>query len=105
MRAIRNAGLLYEVVPPSTNTNALLASFGSQGITSGLKYTGAAVLARTSCHSLICRLESASARSLYFAKGFELTGHAESVVALRVTTSSSVCRYFGSSVAPGPYTA
>jgi hypothetical protein len=91
----RNAGLLYAVVPPSTNTNDFVSSFLSHGITSGGKNTGAAVLARTSFHSSILRLQSARSGSLYLAAGLEEIGQAESVVAFRVTTVSRQRRLFG----------
>ena len=48
---------------------------------------GAAVLARTIFHCGTFRLQSGRVRSLYFAQGLLLMGHAESVVALRVTTT------------------
>ena len=48
------------------------------------------MLARTSCHSGKFRLQSGRAGSLYLALGLLLSGHGESVVALRSTTISSV---------------
>ena len=62
-----NAGLLYIVTPPSTKTNDLPPPMS---ITSGGKYVGAAVLARTSCQSGRSRLpELARSGRLYFAPG------------------------------------
>src|SRR5215475_1504109 len=90
-----NAGQLYAVVPPSTNTNDFFSSLGSQAILSGGKYTGAAVLARTIFHCGILRLQSGRVGSLYFAQGLLLSGHAESVVAFRVTMTSRVSRFAG----------
>src|SRR5216117_777998 len=58
-------------------------------ITSGEKKVGAAVLARTNCHSGNSRLFAGCALSLYLANGLFETGHGESVVALRITRSSS----------------
>src|SRR5690242_18472410 len=65
MRYNRNAGLLYGVTPPSTKTNVPEGFEGFHCRVSGGKYTGAAVLARTSCQSGIFRLQSWRARSLY----------------------------------------
>src|SRR5215208_1656166 len=95
MRNSRNAGLLYGVVPPSTKTKDFSGLFGSHSTTSGGKNTGAAVLARTSFQSGMSRLQSARSGSLYLANGLELIGHAESVVALRVTTTSTQRRCSG----------
>src|SRR5215203_4530421 len=96
MRHSKNAGLLYEVKPPSTNLKIFVGSLGSHCRTSGAKKTGAAVLARTSCQSGILRLLSSRERSLYFARGLLLIGQGESVVTLRVTTSSRHLRFSGS---------
>src|SRR5215217_4587098 len=95
MRNSRNAGLLYGVVPPSTKTKDFSGSSGSHETTSGGKNTGAALLARTICHSGMFRLQSGRDRSLYVANGLELIGQAESVVALRVTTTSRQRRCSG----------
>src|SRR6266850_5714633 len=89
MVAMRNnwkAGLLYIVTPPSTNMNCWSPTW----IGCGGKYVGAAVLARTSCQSSRSRLQSPSVRALYLASGLLETGHGESVVAFRITRSSSV---------------
>src|ERR1044072_9785036 len=88
MRAIRKAGLLYGVSPPSSKRKAFDGSSGSHCTTSGGKNTGAAVLARTSCQSGICVFRSARSGALYFAYGLVLMGQGESVVTLRVTTSN-----------------
>src|ERR1039457_423282 len=95
MRNSRNAGLLYGVMPPSTNTNVLLGSVLSHCSISGGKYTGAAELARTSCQRGIRRLQSGRPGSLYFASGLLPIGHGESVVTLRVTTRSRHFRLSG----------
>jgi hypothetical protein len=95
IRNRRKEGLLYTVVPPSTNTNDFSGSFGSQWITSGGKNTGAAVLARTICHSGMRRLQSGRSGSLYLAKGLLLIGQAESVVVFRVTTTRRQARASG----------
>ena len=102
MRYIRKAGLLYAVVPPSTNTNVFFGSFASSEMTSGWKYTGAAVLARTICQRGRSRLQSGRALSLYFAQGLLEMGQAESVVAFRVTARNRDRRCCGSSVVVSP---
>src|SRR5918995_6697883 len=95
MRDSKNAGLLYGVKPPSTTLKVFVGSFRSHLRTSGEKKTGAAVLARTSCQSGILRLQSGRDSSLYFASGLLLIGQGESVVTLRVTTSSRHSRFSG----------
>src|SRR6476660_6721337 len=102
MRKSRNAGLLYGVVPPSTKANAFSSSFGSHLMISGGKKTGAAVLARTSCQSGIRRLQSERPGSLYLADGLLLIGHAESVVAFRVTTTRRQARLAGARSVSAP---
>src|SRR6185295_19720040 len=104
MRAIRNAGLLYGVRPPSSKRNAFAGSFGSHCTTSGGKNTGAAVLARTSCQSGICVLRSGRSGALYFAYGLVLMGHGESVETLRVTTSNRHLSLSESSIVSAPKT-
>ena len=74
------------VTPPSTK----MKSLGPICTTSGGKYVGAAVLARTSRQSGSSRLQSGRAGSLYLAYGLLDTGQGESVVALRRTTMSRV---------------
>ncbi len=86
IRYNKNAGLLYGVIPPSTKTVAFEGSLAFQDITPAGKYTGAAVLARTSFHNGIFRLQSIRVGALYFASGLLLTGHTESVVTFFVTT-------------------
>ena len=100
MRKSTKAGLLYGVTPPSTKRKVFFPSF----TVSGGKYTGAAVLARTSCHRGSRRLESSRARSLYFAPGLFDTGQGESVVAFRITTISSVVSLSLPSVVSAPKT-
>src|SRR5262245_759177 len=95
MRAMRKAGVLYAVVPPSTKTKDSDGSPAFHSITSGGKNTGAAVLARTIFHWGMHRLQSGRSGPLYFAQGLLLIGHAESVVALRVTTTSRLLRNSG----------
>src|ERR1700729_3409814 len=73
-------------------------------MTSAGKYTGAAVLARTSFHNGIFRLQSVRSGSLYFASGLLLTGHAESVVTFFVTTNRMHFKSSGSRVVVGPNT-
>src|SRR5262249_49029330 len=88
--AIKNswkAGLLYIVTPPSTKIKCR----GPTWTTSGGKYVGAAVLARTSCHSGSWRLQSSKVVALNFAPGLFERGQGESVVALRRISSSRVC--------------
>src|SRR5438045_2018737 len=75
-------------MPPSTKTRTSFGRFELRLTTSGGKNTGAAVLARTSCHSGNRKLQSSRFSSLYLAKGFVLTGQGESVVTFLVTTSS-----------------
>jgi hypothetical protein len=58
--------------------------------TSGGKKVGAAVLARTSCHSGRRKLLSFRPVWLYFANGLLLIGQGESVLAFRITIISSV---------------
>src|ERR1044072_1330177 len=104
MRAIRNAGLLYGVRPPSSNMKALEGSFGSHCTTSGGKNTGAALLARTGCQRGIFLLSSGRSGALYFAYGLLLMGHGESVVTLRVTTSNKHLSLSELSVVSAPKT-
>src|SRR5215475_2221038 len=92
IRNIWNAGLLYMVTPPSTKMNGLSPHM----MTSGGKYVGAAVLARTSCHSARFVLQAGWPGSLYLANGLLEIGHGESVVALRMTSS----RRHSTSLAP-----
>src|SRR5260370_31204876 len=89
------------VTPPSTKMKGL----PPQVITSGEKYVGAAVLARTSCHSGKFRLFAGCFSSLYFANGLFEIGHGESVVALRITRSSSDLMPGEPSVVSSPNTA
>src|SRR2546426_12669417 len=72
------------VTPPSTKMNDLSPHI----MTSGGKYVGASVLARTSCHSGSLVLHAGCAGSLYFANGLLESGHGEAVVAFRMTRSS-----------------
>src|SRR6185503_4229564 len=104
MRAIRKAGLLYGVRPPSSKRKAFDGSFSSHWTTSGGKNTGAAVLARTSCQSGILVFRSGRAGELYLAMGLLLMGQGESVVTLRVTTSSKDFSVSESSVVSAPNT-
>src|SRR5258708_39756715 len=69
-----------------------------QEIIFAVKYTGAAVLARTIFHNGIRRLQSIRAGALYFASGLLLTGHAESVVTFFVTTNRRHFKFSGSRV-------
>src|SRR5437868_5425255 len=93
------AELLYIVTPPSTKMKSW-----SMWITSGGKYVGAAVLARTSCQTGNFRLQPGRVRSLYFAAGLLVNGHGESVVALRSTIMSNVCSLSEPSVVSSPIT-
>ena len=69
-------------------------------ILSAGKYTGAD--ARTSCHSGSRRLQLARRGSLYTARGLFETGHAESVVALRIMIITSVWMRSDPSVVSAP---
>src|SRR6478752_4386540 len=73
-------------------------------ITSGGKYVGAAVLARTSCHNGSFVLQAGCAGSLYLANGLLESGQGESVVALRITRSSKHSSSFAPSVVSSPNT-
>src|SRR4051812_48625526 len=76
MRKTRKAGLLYIVTAPSTIRNG---AEPPASISSGGKYVGAAVLARTNCHSGRSRLRAlpCARRSsrLYVAYGLFDSGH------------------------------
>ena len=61
------------------------------------------MLARTSCHSGKLALQSGRAESLYFACGLFERGQGESVVALRITNSSSVLSRSDPKVATSPF--
>ena len=62
------------------------------------------MLALTSCHNGIFRLQSARPISLYLASGLLLIGHGESVVTFFVTTSRRHFRLFGPRFVLGPNT-
>src|SRR5215472_8136101 len=100
IRNIWNVGLLYVVIPPSTKMNGLPPHM----MTSGGKYVGAAVLARTSCHSGSFVLHAGCAGSLYLANGLLESGQGESVVAFRITRSSRHSSSFAPSVVSSPNT-
>src|SRR5262249_2905022 len=80
------------VTPPSTKMNGLAPHM----MTSGGKYVGAAVLARTSCHSGSFALHAGCAGPLYLENGLLESGQGESFVALRITRA----RRHSSSCAP-----
>src|SRR5262249_4458123 len=88
------------VTPPSTKMNDLPPHV----MTSGGKYVGAAVLARTSCHNGSFVLHAGCAGSLYLANGLLQSGHGESVVAFRITRSSRHSSSFAPSVVSSPNT-
>src|SRR2546427_10088416 len=88
------------VTPPSTKMNDLSPHI----MTSGGKYVGAAVLARTSCHSGSLVLHAGCAGSLYFANGLLESGHGESVVAFPITRGSRHSSSFAPSVVSSPNT-
>src|SRR5262252_5293376 len=81
-----SVGLLNGVMPPSTNRNECSPSC----ISSGSKYVGAAVLARSSCQIGIFKLQSGSDGSLKLAFGLLLIGQGEPVEAFRMTISRRV---------------
>src|SRR5262249_57275813 len=89
------------VTPPSTKMKDLPPHV----MTSGGKYVGAAVLARTSCHNGSFVLHAGCAGSLYFANGLVQSGHSESVVAFRITRSSRHSSSFAPRVVSSPNTA
>src|SRR5450631_4534376 len=101
MRYSKKPGLLWEVIPPSTNTKVLAGSVGSQARTSGGKKIGAAVLALMSCQSGILKLQSLRLRSLYLASGLVLTGQGESVVKFFVTASNRHFKLFSVATSAG----
>src|SRR5262249_4117571 len=88
------------VTPPSTKMKDLPPHV----MTSGGKYVGAAVLARTSCPNGCFVLHAGCAGSLYLANGLLQSGQGESVVAFRITRSSRHSSSFAPSVVSAPNT-